>query len=268
MTDRAAAGDATPAGQQPALMVIPRRPGPLREVDEQGRPPDDLDELVDELFGPSPDERPGLFDAVLFVGGLGLLGWCLLAGASVLLAVVAIVAIALGAALPARGMLAGIRRREEARRRRRAIGNGQLLDVSDRATNELARAYGECVEASVLPGVGSADEAVAAAHQAVLEVATLLDGGRPIAAAQRRYVTARTAAIEEVTDALLAAHRRWLDEQAREAQAASEEVRERATAIAQARDELELADEVGALRQLHGLAHRLKEDAGETIGVA
>src|SRR6187431_1809141 len=84
-----------------AMVVVPRRPGPLRQLDGGDRAPDELDAVLDDLFG-APDTRgPSLTDAVLVGGGLAVA----VAGAvlgSRPAVVVGLVALALGLVLPAR----------------------------------------------------------------------------------------------------------------------------------------------------------------------
>ena len=61
------------ASPERQIVVVPRTPGFLRLLDDAGAARgDDLDVMIDEVFGPSTDEGPGLFDVVLVLGGLAL----------------------------------------------------------------------------------------------------------------------------------------------------------------------------------------------------
>src|SRR5215217_8285620 len=62
-----------PLAPRPRL-VVPRHPGSLLRLDAVATA-DELDQLIDEVFGPTTDERPGVFDAVLLVGGIALGAW-------------------------------------------------------------------------------------------------------------------------------------------------------------------------------------------------
>ena len=54
-----------------SVVIVPSRPGPLESLGGSERNRDEVDELLDDMFG-EPDERgPGVADAVLVVGGAG-----------------------------------------------------------------------------------------------------------------------------------------------------------------------------------------------------
>jgi hypothetical protein len=253
-----------PRPDEGRLVVVPRQVGPIVPLrDGDAGPRDDLDVLVDEVFGPSTDERPGPFDLVLMVGGAGLLGWAILAGAAAWVAVVAGVAIVLGMALPARSLVRRYRGAAASRRRRSAERRGYLLDVTSTSTAELLRAYEALVEAAALPGSVYSGRALDAGHLALVEVATLLGGAPPDGPAQDAYVGKRTAAISELTGRLVAAHERWREEQLA-GEAAEAERRQRwVAAVTQARDELQAEDRYGSLAQLERLTTRLLREADD-----
>jgi hypothetical protein len=77
--------DAPNVAVHPRTIIVPRRPGLLREYQARSRRPrDELDGLIDKLFGPTTDEKPGRFDAGLAVVGLSLAAWAIILGARVL----------------------------------------------------------------------------------------------------------------------------------------------------------------------------------------
>lgn len=175
------------------IVVVPPTPGPLVRRGTP-RPQDGLDDLIDELL-PDTDEGPGPTDVALMAGGAAVVGWSVLGSPPVAATVAGVAALGLGSILPVRSAwrwLAG--------RRRRAAGAGGLpLRIDHRALARLAEAY------EALNGLpATSGPARAAAHGAVLEVATLLAGRTPASAGENRYVDARVAAVEELVVALRA----------------------------------------------------------------
>jgi hypothetical protein len=246
------------------LVLVPRSVGPIVALEPGASgPKDDLDVLVDDVFGPSTDEQPGPFDIALLVGGVVVLAWAVLTGAATWVAVVAVVAIVLGMALPARNLVRRYRGARVSRRLRSAERRGYLLDVTSGSTAQLLEGHVALVAAAALPGSVYSGRALDAAHLALVEVATLLDGAPPDGPAQDEYVARRTAAIAELTGRLTAAHRRWRDDKLA-GEAAEAERRQRwVAAVTQARDELQAEDRYGSLAQLERLTTRLGREADD-----
>jgi hypothetical protein len=256
------ASDARPGERR--FVVVPREVGPIRPL-RQGSdgPKDELDVLVDDVFGPSTDERPGAFDLILTGVGAVVLVWALLTGADTWLIVVAISAVVLGMALPARSLVRRYRGVRAARRLRSAERRGYLLDVTSGSTAELLRAHEALVEAAAFPGSVYSGRALDAAYLALVEVATLLDGTSPAGPAQDAYVAKRTDAIVALTEQLADAHDRWrADQVAGEAAEAARRQRWVA-AVTVARDELQAEDRYGSLAQLERLTTRLTREADD-----
>lgn len=243
------------------LVVVPLVAGPVRPLATGASGPrDDLDVLVDEVFGPSTDETPGAFDLALLAGGAVVLAWALLTGAATWLIVLAAVAMVLGAALPARSLVRRFRGAATSRAMRQAERRGYLLDVSSPSTRGLLRAHDALVEAAAAPGSVYSKRAIDAAHLALVEVATLLRGRLPDGSAQEAYVGKRTRAIEQLTGRLEDAdRRRRLARLAGEA-AEAERERRRVAAVTMARDELQAEDRFGSLAQLDRLTTRLDRE--------
>jgi fumarate reductase subunit D len=236
-------------------------PGPLRFVEPNGRrPPDELDEAIDELFGDTTDERPGAFDLGLIVGGIGLTAWSLLGDGGGFTAVVGVVLLMLGVALPARAVVRAVRRRRGVRRRRRAVATGYPLDASGSTNAALVDAYTALVAALARPDVGVGADALDAAHLAMVESATLLDGASPSAPSEIDYVRRRTEAIRALTADLLAADRDRQDREATAAAGVTDARLDRAAALISARDELESVDRLGSLDRLQGLRAALEPE--------
>lgn len=264
---RAGEADEDPALAARQLVVVPREVGPIVPFSPgAGGPRDELDVLVDDVFGPSTDERPGLFDVLLSLAGAVLVAWAILTGSATWVAIVGVVAIVLGLALPARSLVRRYRGASTSRRLRSAGRRGYLLDVSSRSTADLLRAHDDLVEAAGLQGSVYSDRALEAGHLAVVEVATLLAGAAPDGPAQDEYVVKRTRAIRSLDSQLRAAHARWRDDQAAGEAAQAERRRRLAAAVTEARDELQAEDRLGSLAQLERLTTRLSREAsdGET----
>lgn len=205
-----------------SMVVVPWAPGPLIVPDGQ-RTPDGVDQLVDELFGSDIDEQPGWFDLVLFAGGAGLFGWSLLSGASTALVVIGALAGLLGCILPLRAAWRALRRRDLRRRRQALLARGLPLVADHPATDALIDAYRRLLAGATVPASAViGEEAAAAAHQALVEVATRLDGNAPTATGDAEYVETRTRAVEALADALVELQQRHDDQAARQAAAAVE----------------------------------------------
>jgi hypothetical protein len=173
------------------VLVVPRSPGPLLELAPSLAQRDDLDELLDDLFGEPLTDGPGVADVALVVLGflgvaLGVTGrlgtWACVAGA---------IAVVLGLVLPVRALAAGVRRRRDARGVAATLGSGTPLDASDERVVALVRAYSALLAETDLDGPSRGD-ARDLAHQTVLEVATLLRGRPPQGEAEREFVRSRT----------------------------------------------------------------------------
>lgn len=185
------------------VVVVPHRPGPLIVLDvrrnRRGR--DDLDELIDDLL-PEVDEGPGWFDAAVVALGLGLLAWAWIATAPVFVTVVGVVALFIGCTLPVRAAWRSVGRSRERRRLEALLDKGLPLDLSSPGPARLVGAYEDLLGLADRSVPASGDPAIAAAHGALLEVASLLDGRAPGSERERGYVDKRSAAVADLVDAL------------------------------------------------------------------
>ena len=203
--------DASEAAVLPRTVIVPRRPGSLREYQPRSRRRrDELDDLIDELFGPATDEKPGRFDAGLAVVGLSLAAWAIILGGPRVALWIGVSAIVLGLALPARAVLRRFDLSRSGGLRRRTIGRALLLDASQPATVALIDAYARLMQMSCMQGTGNPKQIVSAGHAAVVEVARRLDGQPPDSPAKVRFVSKRTDAMEALTRQMLRSHDRWL----------------------------------------------------------
>lgn len=183
-----------------AWVVVPTRPGPLlraRSVDARQR--DDLDELIDEVL-PDVEEDPGPFDLAMAVIGLALLITGLVS-TKTWLVLVGVVAIALGAILPARWVWRRSRSTRTARATDALAGLGTVLVISDPVVADLVATYDDLWSMAEFLTPSAIVAVQGAAHQAMAEVASLLDGSAPATDEERVYAVARCDAMRDLLDA-------------------------------------------------------------------
>lgn len=196
----------TPAGDSGStddnqLVVVPAQPGPLIRFASHSREADELDELIEELFGAADDERPGLFDIGLLLIGVTAVGWAAFGGGPTVVLVLGLLAIGLGLILPIRLVWRTLRQRGIDRRRQALLSRGVPLRLGHPVTDELAQAYDNVVGvAALVPEHGGA--ALRLAHVALVESATLLEGSVPATAKEQEYVARRAAAVIRLASAL------------------------------------------------------------------
>jgi hypothetical protein len=108
-----------------------------------------------------------------------------------------VIALALGCILPVRWVWRGARRQRQRRQHESTLARGVPMDSDHPATVRLAAAYDE------LLGLAAVDsDNVVAAHDAIVEAATLLQGRSPRSERELDYIAKRTVAIEELVAAL------------------------------------------------------------------
>ena len=225
------------AGRGNGVVVVPRVPGPLirPEAGAGRRHRDDLDDLIDELL-PDTTEGPGPVDAVLLAGGGALVGWAVIGNPPAVAAVAGAAAIGLGLILPVRAAW----RAATGRRRSAALGRGLPLQTDDPSVARLVAAY------DALDGIPATPYAASgAAHGAVLEVASLLEGRVPASERERSYVDVRAAAVLELVRAL-----RELDP--------AEPDRPPRDLVVEAREELDALGGVSALSRLDDVTEEVR----------
>jgi hypothetical protein len=181
-----------------ALVVVPRQPGPLLEPPTDERRRDDLDEVLDELFGEPTREGPGPLDVALVLGGGLLIATAWLGWLPRGLGVAGACAAALGLVLPVRSLWRRLARRRAARRLRGTLEQGLPLDLGHHEARRLAGAYERIAAAAARPRAGLAPDALEAAHLALTEVAGLLCGRPPEGPAEEEYLRARAIAVADL----------------------------------------------------------------------
>lgn len=258
-----ASGSTGDTSDREPVVIVPRGPGPILRPRSPSRPEDELDELIDEMFGQTTDEQPGRLDVVLLVGGVVIAIWGVIT-ASLGVVLLAGLLILLGAALPARSALRAYHRRRLAAERRRAAAEGHPLDVSDPSVAALVDAYEQLCSIAERSTSDLAQPSVLAAHLAVAEAAVMLEGRPPVGEADRRYVEVRTAAITEVALGL-ATSPRHDDRLQPRGQDASVAARSAKVAV---REALEASTDLGAVGRLRRLETRLEREHGDDRPVA
>jgi hypothetical protein len=185
------------------IVVVPTAPGPLRRV-PGARTPDEVDALLDDLFGPADDGGPGVADAVLATGGGATVVAGVVLSAPVVLGL-GIGAVVLGSILPARSLWRRAQQRRLATRRAEVLGSGTPLRVSAGAVTDLVGAHDAlfALVAATPDAVGAEERA--AAHAAVADVAAVLGGGAPVGADEAAFVTERAAALTALVAGIEAA---------------------------------------------------------------
>jgi len=186
-----------------SVVIVPSRPGPLESLGGSERNRDEVDELLDDMFG-EPDERgPGVADAVLVVGGAGAVVGGLAASLPGVVLVGGAVAVALGIVLPVRS---GWRRLTANRRQAQLaarLAGGIPMRIDHEAVAELVAAHVRLTEAAHDANTSERSRLQSIAHAAVYEVASLLGGQRPQSPAELEYVQTRTRALGELVDVVV-----------------------------------------------------------------
>lgn len=230
------------------LVVVPHRPGPLLwpERRRRQRQRDDLDDLIDDLF-PEVDERPGWADAVLVLVGASLLTWRALGDPPVAVTVVGVIALLLGCTLPVRTAWRRSRQRRDRVRWNDLLTRGVALDGSSPAARRLVDAYEELLSLTTGPRGGTLDRsAVAAAHAALLEVASLLAGRAPRSDREVAYVSVRVRALDELVSVLRESHGTADDAHAPRALPGAD-------ALVEAREELDQVSRISSVTRIEEL---------------
>ncbi len=165
-------------------------------LDQLGRNRDEVDEILDEVFG-QPDERgPSAADAVLLAGGGAAIVAGQVADLPGAVTVIGACAVAFGAILPIRSLWRRSAARRRAARVRAAIGDGTIVRTSNPVVQRLIAAHDRVVEQSATLAHVPSRRVADVAHAAMLEVATLLGGRSPVVPEEVGYVVARVDALD------------------------------------------------------------------------
>jgi hypothetical protein len=183
------------------LVVVPETLGPVVAMTAVGarRAPDDVDDLIDELFGASDARGPGAADAVLLGSGVLVTGLALALAWPTWLVVAGILTALLGAILPVRALWHRVVSGRVAARRRALAATGTVLSVADADVARMVETHDRLARRD---GGERDQRAARIAHDALVEVAVLLDGRLVPLPEERGYVTARSEALDRLEAAL------------------------------------------------------------------
>jgi hypothetical protein len=179
-----------------AAVIVPARPGPLVRLRDVERGRDEIDELLDDVFGEPDDRGPGPVDAVLVAGGLGAIIGGQATSLPTVVTVCGAVAFGLGAVLPLRSLWRRVGSARRSRRRRSLLGDGVLLRTDHTSIKQLLAAHERLLGAAAPLAAAPRARVHDVAHAALIEVASLLGGRPPGAQVEVDYVAARTHALE------------------------------------------------------------------------
>jgi hypothetical protein len=181
-----------------AAVIVPARPGPLVRLRDLERGRDELDELLDDVFGDPDDRGPGPVDAVLIVGGFGAIIGGQAASLATVVTVCGAAAVALGAVLPLRSLWRRVGSARRASRLQSLLGDGVLLRIDHPSIEHLLAAHQRLLSVTAPLATAPRARVHDVAHAALLEVASLLGGRPPGAQVEVDYVAARTRALEDL----------------------------------------------------------------------
>jgi hypothetical protein len=183
----------------PALVVVPRHPGPLI-VPPSTLPGarDEIDVELDDLFGEPLHQKPGPLDAGLVAGGVSVIAIAEGFYGGGALVWVGGVCLVLGLVLPVRSLWSVVSRKRVAERYAATLKEGDPLNLTDPSTRLLADAYMRIEQSARIGTDPLGSDALEASLQALQEVANLLRGRPPRGAAEVEYVARRATAVESL----------------------------------------------------------------------
>jgi len=235
------------------MVVVTSDPGPVIPVEtlDLGSR-DDVDQIVQDVFGDPVTDKPGPLDVVLVVLGVALIAWSLLALQSVLLLAVGVIVLALGLAVPLSNARRALRQRRTAEQKSKLLASGTPLDASQLPVAVLLHDYDELVAITAGSSSTEVKDALLAGHAALLEVAWLLAGHSPTMPAEVDYVNKRSEAVRKLVRALRARDH----QQALAGDAAAVEFAE---SRARARIEMAEPDDQSSLQAINRSIERLQQ---------
>lgn len=181
-----------------SAVIVPARPGPLVRLEDLERGRDELDELLDDVFGEPDDRGPGAVDAVLVVGGVAAIIGAQAASLPTVVTVCGAAAVGLGAVLPLRSLWRRVGSARRASRLQSLLGDGVLLRTDHSIIEQLLAAHQRLMSVTTRLAAAQRARVHDVAHGALLEVASLLGGRPPGAQAEVDYVVARARALEDL----------------------------------------------------------------------
>ena len=179
-------------------VIVPARPGPLVRLEDVEGGRDELEDVLDDIFGKPDDHGPSAADAVLVVGGVGAIIGSQAASLPTIVTLCGAAAVALGAVLPLRSLWRRLGSARRASRLRSLLGDGVLLRTDHASLEQLLAAHHRLLSLTGPLAPAPRARVHDIAHSALLEVASLLGGRVPGAAEEIDYVSARSRALESL----------------------------------------------------------------------
>ncbi|HEX2782135.1 MAG TPA: hypothetical protein VHN36_01020 [Ilumatobacteraceae bacterium] len=181
-----------------AAVIVPARPGPLVRLGDLERGHDEIDELLDDVFGEPDDRGPGPVDAILVVGGVGAIIGGQVASLPTAVTVCGAAAVGLGAVLPLRSLWRRVGSARRSSRLQSLLGDGLLLRTDHLSIEQLLAAHQRLLSVTAPLATVPRARVHDVAHAALLEVASLLGGRPPAAQVEVDYVAARAHALDDL----------------------------------------------------------------------
>lgn len=180
------------------FVYVPGQPGPLISIPVSAQGSDEIDDVLDDVFGEDDDSGPGATDALLVAAGAGAIGVGQLTHLAPAVTVVGVGLVGLGAILPIRSVARRMKDRKHRSRVAAVIGDGIAFRQDQPTLARIAQLHDQILLSSkrLVPNVQERFDSVA--HSLVEEVATLLEGQLPVGAAETEYVDARAKALTEL----------------------------------------------------------------------
>ncbi len=184
------------------VVYVPRQPGPLVNPRSPSKRPDEIDDVLDDLFGSEDERGPGVADAVLIGAGITALVGSQLFDMATFVTVLGVGMILLGSILPIRWALQRLKSGQQRSLTAKAVGDATALRTGHPTLDQLVDQYTHVHERAGQLESDTGARLVAVAHGLVDEVATLLGGELPTGPAELEYTDARAASLAELAASL------------------------------------------------------------------
>jgi hypothetical protein len=181
-----------------SVVVVPAIAGPLIRLDDTQASRGEVDDVLDDLFGEPDTKGPGIADAALVVGGAGVTVAALIAAWPTAIVVGGLGALGLGSVLPLQATWRKLRSAKSSGKIRSVVRAGTLLRIDHKSTARLVHSYELLVKEAERLTPAVRQRTLAVGRNALVEVASLLDGKTPVTVAEVEYVDSRIVALDEL----------------------------------------------------------------------
>ena len=183
---------------RPDVVYVPPLPGHLISPGSPATGGDDIDAVLDDLFGADDPGGPSITDAILVAVGLGMLTVSVVKHWTAV-QVLGVVLVGLGMVLPIRSVARHLGDRRQRARTGSTIGDALALRQDHPVLRRIADLHERILERSEALVPETRTRVVAVAHGLVEEVARLLGGELPTGDAEIDYVEARARSMSELS---------------------------------------------------------------------